>query len=66
MEKITDTDYKHAKIFYEEFRTKNVGGYHDLFIQSDKCLLSDVYINFRNICLEISELDLAYFFLHQN
>ena len=66
MKNITDIDYKNVTIFYQEFRTKNSGGYHVFFIQSDKSLLSGVSIIFRNICLQIYELDLAHFFLHKN
>ena len=36
---------------------KNLGECHDLYIQSDTLLLADVLENFRNICLEICELD---------
>ena len=63
---VTDTDKKHAKIVYQEFRTKNVGTYYVLFIQCDKFLLPDVFISFPNICLKIHELDPTHFFLHQN
>ena len=34
-----------------------MGGYHDLYIQSDTLMLADVFENFRNMCLEIYELD---------
>ena len=35
--------------------------YHDLYAQSDILLLTDVFENFRNIYLEIYELDPAKF-----
>ena len=34
---------------------------HDLHVQSNALLLSDVFENFRNMCLEIYELDPAKF-----
>ena len=34
---------------------------HDLYVQSDTLLLSDVFENFRNTCLEVYELDPAHF-----
>ena len=43
------------------FEIKNRGEYHDLYVQSDTLLLADVFENFRNMCLEIYELDPVYF-----
>ena len=40
---------------------KNLGEYHDLYVQSDTLLLEDVFENVRNKCLEIYELDPVYF-----
>ena len=40
---------------------KNLGEYLDLYVQSDKLLLTDVFENFRNKCIEICELDRAHF-----
>ena len=36
---------------------KNLGEYHEFYVQSDTLLLADVFENFRNMCLEIHELD---------
>ena len=35
--------------------------YHDLYVQSDTLLLSDVFENFRDKCIEIYEVDPAHF-----
>ena len=51
MEDITDADYAHAQRICKEFETKKIGEYHDLYVQSD------TFENFRNVCLEIYELD---------
>ena len=59
MEDITDADYVHAKRVCKDFEIKNLGEYHDLYVQSDTLLLADVFENFRNICIEIDKLDLA-------
>ena len=40
---------------------KNLGEYHDLYVQSDTTLLSDVFEKFKEKCLEIYELDPAHF-----
>ena len=34
---------------------------HDLYVQSDALLLADVFENFRNMCLQIHEIDPTYF-----
>ena len=60
MEDITDVNFKHAKIVFKYFINKNVGDYHDLYVQSDT-LLADVFENFRNICSKVYELDPAHF-----
>ena len=58
---IIDVDYSHAKRVYKEFNNKNIGNYHDLYVQSDTLLLADVFENFRNKCIEIYELDPSHF-----
>ena len=49
------------KKVWKVFEIKNHGEYHDLYAQSDTLLLADVFENFRNMCLEIYELDPVYF-----
>ena len=61
LEDISDKDYTHAQKVWDVFKIKNLGEYHDLYVQSDALLLSDVFRNFRNICLDIYELDPVYF-----
>ena len=57
MEDITDADYVHPKRVCKYFEIKNLEVYHDLYVQSDTFLLAEVFENFRNMCLEIYELD---------
>ena len=61
MEDITDTDYRHANKVFNEFKSKHLGEYHDLYVQSDTLLLADVFENFRNMCIKVYELDSAHF-----
>ena len=61
MEDITDVDHRHAKRVFKSLNNKNLGDYHDLYVQSDTLLLADVFENFRNKCIEIYELDPAHF-----
>ena len=48
MEDITDADYAHAKRVSKDFKIKNLGEYHDLYVQSNILLLADVFDNFKN------------------
>ena len=57
LEDITDEDYTHAQKVFKELKLKNLGNYHDLYVQSDTFLLADVFQNFRNKCTEIYESD---------
>ena len=58
---ITRVDYKHTKRLHKEFKSKNLGDYYDLYVQSDTLLLANVFENFRNKGIEIYELDPAHF-----
>ena len=60
-EHITDEDYEHAQKVCDTFKIKNLGEYHDLYVQSDTALLADVFENFRDKCIEIYKLDPAHF-----
>ena len=57
IEDITDADYTHVKRVCIGFEIKNLGEYCDLYVHSNTVLLADVFESFRNMCLEIYELD---------
>ena len=59
MEDTTDADYAQAKRVCKDFEMKNLGEYHDLYVQSNTLSLADVFENFQNICLKTYELDPA-------
>ena len=61
MENIDDIDYRHGNNVFKRFKPNNLGEYHDLYVQSDTLLLVDVFENFRNMCIEVYELDAAHF-----
>ena len=61
MEDITDVDHRHAKRVFKSLNNKNLGAYHDLHVQSDTLLLTDVFENFRNMCIKVYKLDPAQF-----
>ena len=58
MEDITDVQNRHAKTVLKYFNNKNLGDYHDLYVQSDILFLAD-YL--RILCIEIYEPDPAHF-----
>ena len=61
MENIGDIDYRHGNNIFKRFKLKNLGEYHDLYVQRDTLLLADVFENFRKTCLKVYELDPAHF-----
>ena len=59
---ISDEDFDHAQRIWKEFGVKNLGEYHDLYLKSDVLLLTDVFEEFRNVCLENYSLDPAWYY----
>ena len=43
MENIGDNDYRHGNNVFKEIKLKNLGEYHDLYVQSDTLLLADIF-----------------------
>ena len=60
-EGIKDTEYERALKIWDHFKIKNLGQYHDLYLQTDVLLLTDVFENFRKKCLEDYQLDPAHY-----
>ena len=61
MEDIDDIDYRHGNNVFKGFKFENLGDYHDLYVQGDTLLLTDVFENFRDMCIKEYELDPAHF-----
>ena len=61
MENIDDIDYRHGNNVFKNFKLKNLGEYHDLYVKNDSLLLADVFENFRNMCIKVYELDPGHF-----
>ena len=61
LEDISDEDYAHAQKERDILELKNMGEYHDWYVQSDTLLLADIYEKIRNTCIKIYVLDLAHF-----
>ncbi len=60
-EDISDEDYAHAHKVWKKFNIKTLGEYSDLYLATDVCLLSDVFENFRDLCLQTLKLDASHF-----
>ena len=61
LENMTDKDYEHVKKVWEAFEIKDLGEYHDSYVQCDTFLFANVFENFRNKCIELYKLDPAHF-----
>ena len=62
MSDISEYDYEHAQKVWKEFKLKNLGEYHDLYLKTATVLLSNVFEVFRNTCLQHYKLDPAHFY----
>ena len=47
----------HAEGVFNDFQIISLGEYHDLYVQSDRLLLANVFENVSNICFKMYELD---------
>ena len=61
LENITNKEYEDVKKVWEAFEIKNLGEYHDLYVQCNIFFLADVFESFRKKCVEIYKLDPAHF-----
>ena len=66
MEDLINAGFAHTKRVCKDFEIKNLGEYHNLYVQSDTLLLADVFENFRNMCIEMYNLILQNFFQFQD
>ena len=65
-EGITNDDYTKAKQIWKHFDIKNMGEYHDLHLKTHVLLLTDVFENFRDMCLSYYGLDPVYYYTLPN
>ena len=63
---IEDEEYERAQKIWQHFGMRNLGQYHDLYLRTDVLLLTDVFENFRDLCLEYYGLDPAHYFTLPN
>ena len=63
-EDITDEDYIYASKVFEEFKLKNLGEYHDLYVQADTLLLVVFLKNLEINVLKYTNIILLIFYQH--
>ena len=61
LDDISDKDYNYSQKVWDVFEIKNLGDYHDFYVQTDALLLADVSEKFRGKCIEIYGLDPSHF-----
>ena len=62
MSGISEAEYQHAQNVWNKFNLKNMGDYHDLYLETDVVLLANVFESFRKLCLDNYGLDPAHFY----
>ena len=62
MSDVSDKDYDHAQNVWKEFKIKDMGEYHDLYLLTDTILLANVFESFRTVCIDNYGLDPAHFY----
>lgn len=61
-ENITKKDYTHTTEVWKRFNCKTIGEYSDLYLKIDILLLTDIFKNFRDLCLKTYELDPNFYY----
>ena len=46
-----------CKKFWQKYNIKNLGEYHDMYLKKDVLLVSDIFQNFRRLCMQYYNLD---------
>ena len=62
MSGVNDDDYEHACSVWPEFRIRNMGEYHDLYLRTDVVLFANVFESFRRVCLANYGLNPSHFY----
>jgi RNase P subunit RPR2 len=59
---VSDADYSHAQDIWAKFGMNNMQEYHDLYLQTDVILLTDVFEEFRKMSLNFYKLDPLHYY----
>ena len=63
MSGVSDSDYEHTCSIWREFKIRNIGEYHDLYLRTDVVLLANVFKSFKLVCLENYGLNPSHFYM---
>ena len=61
-EGVSDSDYLHAQNVWNQFQMTSFKQYHDLYLQTDVLLLSDVFEQFRSFAKNTYDLDPLHYY----
>lgn len=59
---VSDDDYNRAHDVWKHFNCQNMLDYSNLYLKTDVLLLTDVFENFRNLCISTYDLDPAHYY----
>ena len=59
---IKPKEYARALQVFNHFNCKNIKDYHELYLKADVLLLSDIWYNFKKVCLTNYKLDPTYYY----
>ena len=62
MSNVSEGDYEHMQRVWKEFKIRNLGEYHNLYLRTRVILLANVFETFRDTCLEHYSLYPAHFY----
>ncbi|GBN08354.1 hypothetical protein AVEN_87773-1 [Araneus ventricosus] len=58
---ITETEYNHAQLVFQNFKCKTLADYLELYQNVDTIMLAEVFISFRRTAMQYYELDPVHF-----
>lgn len=61
-ENISQAEYNRAQCVWNTFNCQTIGDYSDVYLKSDVMILSDIFENFRHVCMDTYKLDPAHYF----
>jgi len=59
---ISEEDYQHYVKTMSQFNLRTLGDLHDRYVKKDVLLLCDVFVKFRNVCINNYGLDLTHYY----